>query len=155
MASTKPKKVVRSAKEIQQITDRLYGSAPANTQRNTAAQNKPQKILSKEEIDSCVDRLFDKNFDSKRKELQERHHQNFDKTRSEKYGWQKVNKEELEATTSRLFVADYTKRFVDKQPPRPKIADKEMSKEEYEAAIERLHVKNYNNKNLTKNKEFI
>lgn len=147
------KQAKKTAKEIQAITERLHGSAPSNMQRKKEDALKSGKSLSKEEVDSCVERLFQKDPDAKRKELEQKFNQNADKERPDSLGWQKVNKEDLDATTSRLFVADYTNRFAKKDAP-VKTSDKEMSKDEYEAMVERLHVKNYNNKNIVKNTEF-
>lgn len=147
------KQVKKTAKEIQAITDRLHGTSPANMQRSKNDDQKPGKQLSKDEVDSCVERLFQKDPDAKRRELETKFNQNADKERPDNLGWQKISKEDLDATTSRLFVPDYANRF-SKKDTVVKSSDKEMSKEEHEAMIDRLHVKNYNNKNVVKNKEF-
>lgn len=155
MPKPRNKQGKKTLKEINAISERLYSSSNANTTRLTKKEmpGKTGKHLSKDDMNSMVERLHESDPNAKRKELGEKHNMNFDKERPENMGWQKKEKEEIDAVTSRLFVADYNNRNLGKQTV-PKVTDKELSKEEFDGMVERLFISGYSNRNLVKNQQF-
>ena len=96
----------KTLKEINAISERLYNSSNANTTRLTKKDmpgKSTGKRMSKDELNSMVERLHESDPNAKRKELGEKHNMNFDKERPENMGWQKKEKEEIDALTTRLL----------------------------------------------------
>ena len=148
------KKQVKTWKEIKEISERLHNSSNANTTRiKTNGFRKSGKSMKKNEINTMVERLHDSDPNAKRKELMEKHNAEFDKNRSDQLGWQTKEKDEINALTNRLFVADYTNRNVGKQTAN-KVKDAELSKDEFDGMVNRLFISEYSNRNLVKNQQF-
>ena len=148
------KKQTKTWKEIKEITERLHNSSNANTTRSkTDSSGKSGKSMKKDEINNMVERLHASDPHAKRNELISKHNVEFDKTHSDKLGWQTKEQEEINAMTNRLFVADYTNRNVGKEKVN-KVKDVELSKDEFEGMVSRLFISEYSNRNLLKNKQF-
>jgi len=145
----------KTLKEINEISERLYSSGNANTTRiktkETSGANAKQ--MSKEDLNTMVERLHAVDTNAKRTELNEKHYMNMEKERPDNLGWQKIDKGEIDTVTSRLFIADYSNRNVGKQAA-IKVKDKEMTKEDFDAMVDRLFISGYSNRNLVKNKQF-
>lgn len=150
----KKKQQVKTRKEIEAISERLYNSSNANTTRTkTESAGKSGKHMKKDEINTMVDRLHDSDPKTKRQELIDRHNAEFDKAHSVELGWSKKDKGEIDALTTRLFVADYSNRHEGKQTTN-KVKDAELSKDEFDGMVERLFISGYSNRNIVKNKAF-
>lgn len=145
----------KTLKEINEISERLHNSSNANTTRLKTKEpaGKSGKHMSKDDLNTMVERLHAVDTNEKRTELSEKHYMNMEKERPNKLGWQKIEQGEVNTLTSRLFVADYSNRHVGKQAVK-KVQDKEMTKEEFDGMVERLFISSYSNRNLVKNKQF-
>lgn len=148
------KKQTKTWKEIREISERLHNSSNANTTRSkTDPSGKSGKSLKKDEINTMVERLHASDPHAKRNELISKHNVEFDKTHSDKLGWQTKEQEEINTATNRLFVADYTNRNVGKETVN-KVKDAELSKDEFEGMVSRLFISEYSNRNIVKNQQF-
>lgn len=147
----KKNKQGKTAKEIRQISERLYESKRANQQRPQDATSKGI-VLEKKEIDEIVGRLYEKDPNGKRKELSEKAYAAKENDRPGGMGWQKKNKKDVEDLTERLFIPNYNNRNV--RTDAPKNSGNTVTKSEMDEIIERLFISNYSNKNIENNKSF-
>ena len=95
----KKKRRGKTSKEIDEISQRLYGGTPS-----TKKPEEPSKgrSVSKEEQEATIERLYEKDPHLKRKELMEKAQQTYDKDRGEEWGYQKIkDKDAMEALTGR------------------------------------------------------
>ena len=149
----KKKRRGKSAKEIEEISQRLYAgsSAPASKKSDDPAKG---PTVSKEALEAIIERLHEKDPHLKRNELIEKAHQNYDKDRGENFGYQGgKDKENMEALTGRLFIANYVNRNVDKGAAKAE-SDKKVTKDELEAITSRLFIQDYANKNIVAKQAF-
>lgn len=139
-----------TAKDIDEISERLY-KGPTNPSPKKQDEATKQ-VLTKEKMEELTNRLFQKDPQSKKKELAEKGEQARQKDRPENMGYQAKEKNDIEEVTKRLFIADYVNRNV---PAGGKAApDKTVTAEERDAIVNRLYIANYSNKNIAENKAF-
>ena len=142
----------KSAKEIKEISERLYGSASKSTVKKN---DEPSKgiVVTKQQLDETVNRLFEKDPYQKKTELAAKAHQARENERPDNMGFQQTKDNDgIEEITKRLFIADYVNRNI--QAHAPPAAENTITADELEAITTRLFIKNYANKNIDNNKAF-
>ena len=84
----------KTAKEVREISERLYGSSPANHIRKD--EDNKGIVLKKGEVDIIVDQLYEKDPNKKRIELSDKAQSTALSDRAGCMGYQERSKEEIE-----------------------------------------------------------